>query len=370
MHITSVCWYKIYPTISGGQKGIAYFNEALQQEYNLTCICSNNNVVDNCFESSILPILPTKKSQFLNFFNYKKVLKIVKEKQSKFVIIEHPYYWPLFFFKKKYGFKLILHSHNIEYKRAKARGKWFWRVIFFWEKWAHQKCDIIFFKTEGDKRFAAEKFRIKNEQIYTLPYCTNIVKMPTDKVLCKESVRAVHHLNDTIKILLFAASFDYEPNQKGLLHLLNDIIPELGSQINNFKVLICGIGLEKFLAENAVDIPIECILVGAVEDINLYFKAADVFVNPVTIGEGIQTKNIDALANNCTVVGYQSVANGIPNYVIDKKAFFAPQNNGVAMVTLVKEVLDHNFTDIHPQFYIDFSWKEQISNIFSNFEYT
>jgi polysaccharide biosynthesis protein PslH len=368
IHITSVCWYKIYPAITGGQKGIALFNEALQSAYNFTCICSSNNKVSNGLEENILPILPQSKLQFLNFFNYKKVLKIVKEKQSRFVIIEHPYYWPLSFFKRKYDFNLILHSHNIEYKRAQARGKWFWRLIFLWEKWAHQKSDIILFKTEEDKRFAQRKFSFKNNQTYTFPYCTNIAKLPTDKDFCKEKVRAMHQLDATTKILLFAASFDYEPNQKGLLHLINDIIPELKNQVSNFKILLCGIGLEKFINEHKLTIPKECITVGAVEDMTLYFKAADVFVNPITIGEGIQTKNIDALANNCTVVGYKSVANGVTDYVIDKKAFFANTNKTIEFVSLIKKALEQELADINAQFYKDFSWKEQISLIFLNFE--
>jgi polysaccharide biosynthesis protein PslH len=367
-HIISVCWYKIYPAIMGGQKGIVLFNEALQKAYKCTCICSNNNEVPYHQKEQVLPILPTGKKQFFNYNNYKKILSYVKKYKSKLVIIEHPYYWPISLFKKQYGFQVMLHSHNVEYKRAKALGKWYWRFIYIWEKWAYQKADIILFKTAIDQLFMESKFGLLNQRKYILPYCTNIAEIPTDKNICKEQLRVIHTLNITTKILLFVGSFNYAPNQIGLTHLLHNILPELRNQISDFKILICGLGLEPFIAENKLILPEECIAVGAVSDMDFYFRAADIFINPVTIGEGIQTKNIDALANNCTIVGYTSVANGIPDYIINRKAFFANTNNTMGFVSLIKKVLDQKFTAINPQFYLDFSWEKRISDIFLNFE--
>ncbi len=368
IHITSVCWYKIYPAITGGQKGIALFNEALSNKYQLTCICSKNNEANSVLGTELLPILPTSKMQFFNFFNYRKILKQVRENESPLVIIEHPYYWPLYYFKKKHGFQLILHSHNIEYKRAKSRNKWFWRLIYVWERWAYQKADIVFFKTVEDQLFAQKKFELKTKNVHVLPYCTNLTEVPADSELSKEKIRLIHHIAAATKVLVFAASFDYEPNQKGLLHLLHEVTPEFKKQRSDFVILICGIGLEKFISANSIIAPKECVIVGAVEDMSLYFKAADVFINPVTNGEGIQTKNIDALAHNCTVVGYKDVANGIPDYVLGTKAFFANTEKIDEFVYFIKKALDPRIIDIDPQFYIDFSWKKRITDIFSNFE--
>jgi hypothetical protein len=49
------------------------------------------------------------------------------------------------------------------------------------------------------------------------------------------------------------------------------------------------------------------IYAGFVDDISIYFKGADVFINPVSYGGGIKTKLVEALGYNLNAV---STSNG------------------------------------------------------------
>ena len=47
------------------------------------------------------------------------------------------------------------------------------------------------------------------------------------------------------------------------------------------------------------------------DDINLYFRGADVFINPVTEGGGIKTKLVEALGHNLNAVSTENGAIGV-----------------------------------------------------------
>jgi glycosyltransferase involved in cell wall biosynthesis len=60
---------------------------------------------------------------------------------------------------------------------------------------------------------------------------------------------------------------------------------------------------------------------GFVDDINVYFKGADIFINPVTDGGGIKTKLVEALGYGLSVVSTKSGAIGIPLSVTGNKLY-------------------------------------------------
>ena len=61
------------------------------------------------------------------------------------------------------------------------------------------------------------------------------------------------------------------------------------------------------------------IYAGFVDDINIYFKGADIFINPVIDGGGIKTKLVEAMGYNCSVISAKSGATGIPAEVMGAK---------------------------------------------------
>jgi len=61
------------------------------------------------------------------------------------------------------------------------------------------------------------------------------------------------------------------------------------------------------------------IYAGFVDDISVYFKAADVFLNPILSGGGVKTKAIEAIAMDCTVVSTELGAMGLKSEVCGSK---------------------------------------------------
>ena len=61
------------------------------------------------------------------------------------------------------------------------------------------------------------------------------------------------------------------------------------------------------------------IYAGFVDDITLYFKGADIFINPVTDGGGIKTKLVEALGYNLNAVSTINGATGVDENMCNGK---------------------------------------------------
>ncbi len=88
-----------------------------------------------------------------------------------------------------------------------------------------------------------------------------------------------------------------------------------------YKILVCGKGLPYFFNDLKDYADKNIIYAGFVDDISAYFKAADIFLNPILSGGGVKTKAIEALAMNCTVISTELGAMGIEKKVCGRKAY-------------------------------------------------
>src|SRR5688572_13483706 len=159
-----------------------------------------------------------------------------------------------------------------------------------------------------------------------LPY--GITSYPyQDNAPSRAIIQQRHSILPHEKILLFAATLDYYPNAKAVEAIHQEIVPRLKQVFPNFKVIICGRNinrkfqyLETLKNENVI-------MAGEVEDIDEYFAAADVFINPVHTGGGVQTKNMDALARHCYVVCFAEMMDNQVQFLALGKVFTAPVGN-------------------------------------------
>jgi hypothetical protein len=173
-----------------------------------------------------------------------------------------------------------------------------------------------------------------------------------------------HNLSYNSKLLLFAGSFDYMPNQLALKHLVHDVYPILAKEfLESYKIILCGIGLVDFIKQEGLQLPSNFIVEGFVDDVDVYFNSVSVFINPVSIGEGIQTKNIDALANNCNVVCYKNRNMGMPFYLENLKIFFANQSNPNDFVTQIKCACKQSTIPTSMQFFADYNWNKLVIKV-------
>lgn len=308
----SIVWYKVLPPKYGGQKGIAYFNQQLGKTVPLTCICSYENKTEESLSYNLKPVLPKSRWQFFNPLIWKKIINISKEINPSHIILEHPYHAiAALRAKKKIKAKLIVHAHNIEHLRFKEQNKWWWRLVKYLESKAFQHADIIIFKTETDLQQAIQIFNLKNEACILLPYGINTIAEKINKKSAKELIQKRHGLYKEQMILFFAGTLDYLPNAKAVENIYKEIAPRLLEKKFDGKIIICGRNKgSQFQYLNKLKHPL-VLNAGEVDDIETYFAATDVFINPVLQGGGIQTKNIEAISYGCQLVCFENMLSGI-----------------------------------------------------------
>ena len=356
----SLVWYKVLPPVYGGQKGIAHFNEYLGRKVKLTCLCSENNQPTEQLSYTIKNELPVSKWQFWNPFVRQKILSLLKTQSYTHVIIEHPYYGWVGKFKEQLNYKFVVHAHNIEHLRMRIRGKVFWRNVKSMEAQAFELADLILFKTDDDLNEAVTIFNCNRRKCMVVPFGISQTSAPIVPPQKKAAFRQRMGAAETETILLFAASFDYEPNLAALEIISKEIIPRLRSYIDNFRIIICGNISPRQKKE--IITPREMIFTGEVNDIAEYYQAADLFINPVVSGSGVQTKNLEALANGLPIVVTSFSSKGLPSYLIEKGMSVVPNHDPDAFARAIAGSLP-GFSEIPTEFYEEYNW----SNIIERF---
>lgn len=353
----SVVWYRVLPPRYGGQKGIALFNQYLGKKIQLTCLCSQDNIPGKDLSYNVVNDLPVSRFQFWNPLTRKKILSFIRRQGFTHIIIEHPYHAWLGKYKNKPGFRFIVHAHNIEWLRMKARGKPWWRMIKGMERKAFAVADHILFKTEHDRTTAIEQFGIPPGKCMVVPYGVEEREQPVTNSGTRQRLMEEYNIAPNEKILLFAGSLDYKPNIDALKDISEHIIPLLNRKQFYFRLLVCGaIPVSEGAALSSAG---KIVIAGFVPSIKDYMRSADVFINPVIAGSGIQTKNIEAIANGCNVVTTVFGATGLPPYIINTKLFISANGDWEGFADNI--ILASSVNAVVPrQFYDDYNWQNII----------
>ena len=333
MRFLSIVWYQVLPSRFGGQKGIALFNKYLSAHEPLDCLCSKNNKPPDDITYKVIAELPNSKTQFFNPFCWKKIVDTARKQHSTHLILEHPYHGIAgFLVKTILKRKLIVHSHNIEYLRFKQLKKWWWKILQVYEGWTHRQADLSIFKTEADLERAVAQFKLQKTKCFVIPYGIEQTIDPRIRIAARKEMEQFYDIAPHEKILLFAGTLDYLPNAEAVEAIYTIIAPGLSEKNISFKIIICGRNrFPEFSYLNELSQP-NVINAGEIEEIEKYFAAADVFINPVIITTGIQTKVIDALSFHCNVVCFENMITDIPLELLHEKIFMAPLNDWSAFI--------------------------------------
>lgn len=358
VNILSLVPYKFLPPAMGGQKGIAFFNRYLSRLVNLNCVTIKDNTEKASEAYPIKNILSNSPSHYINPFYFFTLRLIIREEKITHLIIEHPYYgWLGILLKWFCNIKLVVHSHNIESLRFKTMNKWWWGILWHYEKITHRKADHNFFIQDNDRNYAIENFKLDPEKCTTITYGFELSEAPApaDKQMAREQICKLHNIAVSDTILLFNGTLGYKPNLDALDVILEKINPILLADKNfRYKIIICGNKLPA-ACNGLVDYKERNIIyAGFVDDINLYFKGSDIFINPVIDGGGIKTKVVEALGYNLSVISTQSGAIGIPDTITGNKMKIVADNDWGTFTTIIKTI-DPADT-IPPTYFSHFYW--------------
>ena len=357
-NVVSLVPYKIFPAKLGGQKGIALFNEYFSVYHTLVAVTIKSN------EPSFAPYkvineLSNSKIRYVNPFYFFKLRKIIRAYKISHLIIEHPYYgWLGLLLKWFCGTRLIVHSHNIESLRFKSLHKWWWRILWQYEYFVHRLADTGFCITEEDRQYMIRRFRINPKKLEVITYGIEQKCTPTmiERLEAKNYLKGKFKISSNEIIFLFNGTLDYRPNLDALKMILEKINPLFILKGMPYKIIICGKNLPVELSELSAYRGFNIIYAGFVDDISIYFKGADVFINPVSDGGGIKTKLVEALGYNLNVVSTPNGSIGVDPAVCDGKLLIAKEDNwnefAEQMVAAARN-MDNTPSDFFDFFYWD-----------------
>ena len=359
MRILSVVPYKVFPAVMGGQKGIALFYKYLSQLVSLNCLTVKEN--DPTETYVIYTQLSNAQTRYINPFLFFKINRLANQTNRTHILFEHPYYaWLIFLFSLLTSKKIIVHSHNIESERFKSIGKWWWKILWYYERCAYRKADCVWFKTNEDKQYAQLYFQLKPEHCFTIPYGIEANTLPEEKEIlaCRNQLQTIYGIGDEETILLFNGTLSYKPNLDALKSIVQEINPLLLNETLSYKILICGKGLPPEMNGLKDYLNKNIIYAGFVDDIDLYFKGCDIFINPLQDGGGIKTKLVEALGFGKKCVSSSNGAIGVDPactegrlLVVSDKDWQA-YSRGIMMMT-TRDILNNNSS-----FYTMYSWQQ------------
>jgi len=328
LKIVSIIPYKVLPAKLGGEKGIALFTEYLGRRIPLTAISTRNNSTSTPRSYGLLNLLSNARIRYANLFLFFTIRNILKKENATHLLIEHPYYgWLAYLLKKSFPVTWVVHSHNIEYMRSKSIGRWWWKVLEWYETWVYKKADINFFISEDDRKHATQVLRIDGNKSFEITYGVEQPGLPDDADAARREIRQLHRIAENEIILLYNGALYHHSNYDAVTVITEKINPLLLQNAFRYKIIICGKGLPTFFRELKEFENSNIIYAGFVDDINIYFKAADIFLNPILSGGGVKTKAIEAISMNCTVVSTSFAATGIHQEVCGEKLQVVPDHD-------------------------------------------
>ena len=357
-NVLSIVPYKIFPAKFGGQKGIANFNEYFSKHHNLYCITVKENVA-NAAPYTIFNTLSNSRLRYINIFYFFLFKKIIRRYHVSHIILEHPYYgWLAILLKKFCSVKLIAHSHNIEAERFRTTGKWWWKILWHYEKYVHGHADFTFCITEEDRQYFIKEYKLllTKTTVITFGISWNTIPSSQECLYANKNLKLKYNLSDETILYLFNGALDYHPNLQAVKNIIEKINPIFIKNNFNYKIIICGKNLPAEMNELKQYKDVNIIYAGFVEDINIYFKGVDVFINPVNDGGGIKTKLVEALGNNLNAVSTINGAIGIDENICNGKLLLCGNNDWQSFsekmkeATLLNKSITNNFFN---QFYWD-----------------
>jgi polysaccharide biosynthesis protein PslH len=349
--------YPVYPANMGGQKAVAYFYKNLSEELPVILAGTKNNIFP-AGEGRFLPLLSNSVLRYADVSLYFKLKTFIKKNNITHLFIEHPYLgWLGVMLQKNTGVNLIVRSHNIEAIRFKSIGKWWWRLLWLYEKWVHRQAHLSFFITEDDRQYALRNYNLPAHRAHVITYGFALAAPPepAEKEAAKKLLANKYNFSAADNLLFFNGTLSYRPNLEALKDILFNINPLLLKEAGyHYKIFICGKGLPVNFAWPKNLEKENIIYAGYVPDIEIFYRAADIFINPVTDGGGIKTKLVEALGYNITSISYKTGATGIPPEIGGDKLILIPNKDATAFAkNILRAPLQGR---INTKFYSYFNW--------------
>lgn len=252
---------------------------------------------------TLIDNLPPTKRKYFSVSVFRQILGLHRRHQA--VIIDYPWFGVYFLPPRLLaGRRYQVRQPDVQFLRFKSFGKWYWPLMYVFERLVCRWADKVRFISEADKLAAVKAFGLMESRCEVEPFIPDGKRFyPTGEY--RHSIRERLHLNEDECFLLFYGRLDYAPNRQAIDIIKRELIPRLhGHEGFRYTIVVCGSHAP----------PIEddrIIYTGFVEHIEHYVQSCDVLINPVVSGGGVKTKVLEALACERPVVSTAAGAVGI-----------------------------------------------------------
>ena len=364
LKILSIAPEPLCPPVSGDQKGVFGYLNALGRIAQLTVITGVGSTTPECsFE--LRPIVPRSAFRRISRVNYKIIYDQVLELKPDVIILEQPVLGWMGTLSKKTGVPVFIHSINIEYLRSMATGKWWWPAMFEWERFAMKMAKGAFFTTDQDRQIAINKFNLSPDKCHLKPYGIEQTALQPSDAGERKRVLSRHGIDPNDKIFMFFGVLKYLPSVESLSIIIDEISPRLNRLLGSgYKILVCGGGLSREYQARFNELKKNNIVyAGFVEDINEYIRSSDVIMNPALQSGGIKSKVIEAIGQNRPVVSTSMGAIGIDTTVCGNKLQVVVDNNWDMFASSLIAALSLK-GDTPQAFFNKYSWEGIAQNMY------
>ena len=350
--------YKFLPAKLGGHLSHVYFHNAVSayMESIVAGRIENDLAGEKDIKFELIPVFKSQLDTYFPFSHCFDLASIIRKKNIRALMCSHPYLGPTGWMASKMtGIPLVSYSHNIESERFRSMGKKWWPLMHYFEKWVMRRSAINFFVTKEDMIWAIDHSGLDTKTCHVSPFGINLDKIP------EKNPEAKHHwikkgvIQPQDRLLYFVGSYDYQPNEQAVKDILYEVLPRLKDTNMSYKIFIVGKGLSDFLRKEIEETNGKVVYIGFVDDIKDVLDAADVMLNPMSLGGGIKTKAVEALGNNIRVVSTEDGAKGLLREVCGKMLLVSEDGdwNTFTQNIVLAALEGENIPD---SFYAQYSW--------------
>lgn len=360
--VLGIVSYTVFPARMGGQKCVQGFYEELAKETQLILAVAKNNQIDTVPNALVENFLFDHWKGPLNVWYLFRLRKLIRKYRVDVIIIEHSYFgWLGLLLRWLTGKPFVIRSHNIETHRFRDMQRLFWQMYGSYEKYIHGKADYNFFITEEDLNYAITNWTLKPEKCSVITYGIQPENnLEFSKPILRRRIMEYFKIPNNTLLFLFNGSLNYTPNIDALHIIVYELLPRLREKKLRFKIFICGSDLSEQWESVLKDQP-EIIFCGFVDDINVFMIGTDCSINPVTLGGGIKTKLVEALACHQTVITTATGAKGLFPSLTGDKVKVVPDYDWTVFANVMSNINSYHQSHTPDAFLEHHNWKNIIA---------